>query len=90
MEVNCTWRSVINLKYGTKDGGWFLSLPKGCHGVGLWKEISKEGMLLRQHCFVKLGDGNKAKFWEVCGVVKLRCALSFPLCMIWLVLKGQG
>ena len=64
MEDVFMWRSVINLKYGTEDGGWFPSLPKGCHGVGLWKEISKEGMLLRLHCSVKLGDGIKAIFWE--------------------------
>ena len=58
LEDNSTWRSVINLKYGNEDGGWFPSLPKACHVVGLWKKISKEDKLLRQHCFVKLGDGN--------------------------------
>ena len=64
MEYSSTWRSVINLKYGTEEGGWFPFLPKGCHGVGLWKEISEEGMFLRQHCSVILGDGIKAKFWK--------------------------
>ena len=29
------------MKYGTEEGGLFPSLPKGCHGIGLWKEISK-------------------------------------------------
>ena len=78
MEDNSTWRSVINLKYGSEDGGWFPSTPKGCHGVGLWKEISKEGMLLRHHCSVKIGDGSKARFWEDwwCGEAPL-CS-SFP------------
>ena len=56
------------MKYGSEDGGRFPSLPKGYHGVGLWKEISKEGMLLRQHCFVKLRDGSKA-LW--CGEAPL-------------------
>ena len=42
MEDNSTWRCVINLKYGTEARGWFPSLPKSNHGVGLWKEISKE------------------------------------------------
>ena len=78
MEDSSTWRSVINLKYGTEEGSWFPSFPKGCHGVGLWKEISEEGMLLSQHCFVKLGDGIKVRFWEdlLCGEAPL-CS-SFP------------
>ena len=53
MEDNSTWKSVINLKYGSRNGSWFPSIPTGCHGVGLWKEISKEGMLLRHHCSMK-------------------------------------
>ena len=56
------WKSIINLKYGIVEGAGFLLYVKGCHGVGLWKEISKEGMLLKQHCSVKLGDGFKARF----------------------------
>ena len=78
MEDSSTWRSVINLKYGSEDGGWFPSTSKGYHGVGLWKEISKESMLLRHHCSVKIGDGSKVRFWEDwwCGEAPL-CS-SFP------------
>ena len=47
MEDNSTWRCVINLKYGIEAGGWFPSLPKSSHGVGLWKEISKETVLIK-------------------------------------------
>ena len=50
------------MKYGSEDGGKFSSIHKGCHRVGIWKEISKEGMLLRQYCSVKIGDGFKARF----------------------------
>ena len=42
MKDNSTWRNVINLKYGSEEGGWFPIIPKGSYGVGLWKEISKE------------------------------------------------
>ena len=78
MEDNSMWRSVINLKYGLEVGGWFPPIPKGCHGFGLWKEISKEGLILRHHCFMKIGDGSKARFWEDwwCGEAPL-CS-SFP------------
>ena len=61
MEDNSTWRSVINLKYGTEVGGWFPSLPKSNHGVGLWKEISKEVAQIK-HCSIELGDGCKTRF----------------------------
>ena len=78
MEDNSMWRSVINLKYGLEVGGWFPHIPKGFHGVGLWKEINKEGLILRHHCSVKIGDGSKARFWEDwwCGEASL-CS-SFP------------
>ena len=77
-EDNSMWRSVIILKYGLEDGGCFPPIPKGCHGVGLWKEICKEALFLRNHCSVKIGDGSKARFWEDwwCGEAPL-CS-SFP------------
>ena len=78
VEDSSMWKSVVNMKYGTMKRGWFPPLPKGYHGVSLWKEISKEGMLLNQHYSVKLGDGIKARFWEDewCGEALL-CS-SFP------------
>ena len=77
-EDNSMWRSVIILKYGLEDGGCFPHIPKGCHGVGLWKEICEEALFLRNHCSVKIGDGSKARFWEDwwCGEAPL-CS-SFP------------
>ena len=77
-EDKSMWRSVIMLKYGAEDGGCFPSNPKGCHGVGLWKEICKEALFLRNHCSVKIGDGSKVRFWEDwwCGEAPL-CS-SFP------------
>ena len=50
------------MKYGLEDGGCFPPIPKGCHGVGLWKEICKEVLFLRNHCSMKIGDGSKARF----------------------------
>ena len=47
MEDNSTWRNVINLKYGSEEGGWFLIIPKGSYGLGLWKEISKETVRIK-------------------------------------------
>ena len=53
------WRSVISLKYGAEDGGWFSNIPKGSHDVGLWKEISKEIGQLKLSSSFELGDGRK-------------------------------
>ena len=35
MEDNSPWRTVINLEYGTKVGGWFTHALRGGYGVGL-------------------------------------------------------
>ena len=42
MKDNSICKSCINTKYGTEDGGWFTSLPRGSYGVGLWKTNTKE------------------------------------------------
>ena len=75
---NSMWRSVINLKYGLENGGCFPPIPKGCHGVGLWKEICKEVLILRNHCSVKIGDGSKARFWEDWWCSEPPLCSSFP------------
>ena len=33
MEDNSMWRNVINLKYGTEEGGWFPIIPRSNYGV---------------------------------------------------------
>ena len=65
----------IKSKYGTEEGRWFSSLPRGSHGVGLWKTIAKEFDSLKKDYVFSLGDGRKIKFWEDswCG--------SQPLCV---------
>ena len=77
-EDNSMWRGVITLKYGLEEGGCFPIIPKGCHGVGLWKEICKEALFIKNNCLVKIGDGSKARFWEDwwCGEAPL--SYSFP------------
>ena len=75
MEDNSIWKSCNKSKYGAEDGGWFSSLPRGSHGVGLWKTIAKESNQLKKDCVFILVDGRKIRFWEEswCG--------SQPLCV---------
>ena len=73
MEENSFWRNNIRLKYGMEDGGWFSNTPRGSYGVGLWKDIRKEGIQLRQNCSIEVGNGRKVRFWEDvwCGEASL-------------------
>ena len=64
MEENSEWRNIISLKYGMQDGGWFSNTPRGNYGVGLWKDICKEVIQIRQNCSIEMGNGCKVKFWE--------------------------
>ena len=52
------------MKYWTEEGGWFTRETRGSFGVGLWKDISKEGNKLKQECYFVLGNDNRVKFWE--------------------------
>ena len=40
---DCTWKTLINTKYGLVEGlGWCSKEIRGPFGVVLWKEIIKE------------------------------------------------
>ena len=64
VEDNSTWKDVINLKYHTDEEDWFTRAPRGCFGVGLWKDISKESKQLKQDVRFVVGDGTRISFWE--------------------------
>ena len=78
LEENSVWRNIISLKYGMEDGGWFSNTPRGSYEVGLWKDIGKEVIQIRQNCSFEVGNGRKVRFWEDvwCGEAPL-CS-SFP------------
>ena len=52
------------LKYGIEDGGWFSNTPRGSYGAGLWKDICKEVIQMRQNCSFEVGNERKVRFWE--------------------------
>ena len=49
-------------KYGVKDGGWYTREGREGFGVGLWKEIRKEGSLLSNNIVFSVGNGRRVKF----------------------------
>ena len=51
-------------KYGVKDGGWYTREGREGFGVGLWKEIRKEGSLLSNNIVFSVGNGRRVRFWK--------------------------
>ena len=47
-----------------EDGGWFTKIFMRNSGLGPWKDISKEIVLMKLNCIFTLGDGIRVKFWE--------------------------
>ena len=43
VERGSLWRLVISRKFGVEEGGWCTREVREGYGVGLWKEIRKEG-----------------------------------------------
>ena len=41
-DMDCTWKILINSKYGLDGLGWCSKEARGPFGVGLWKEFLKE------------------------------------------------
>ena len=64
---------IISRKYGEEGGGWISSEVREGYGVGFWKEIRKEGVLMFKNVSFTVGDGRRVKFWKDiwCGNIPL-------------------
>ena len=60
-EREALWKQVIGWKFGVEQGGWYTRVVKEGFGVGLWKEIRKEGSLLNNIVF-SVGNGRRVRF----------------------------
>ena len=56
------WKKVISVKYGQKGLGWRTYEANGTFGVGVWKEILKEGNWCWENIEFKVGKGIKVNF----------------------------
>ncbi|RVX20614.1 putative ribonuclease H protein [Vitis vinifera] len=63
-ERDSFWKLVISSKYGEEEGGWISCEVREGYGVGLWKEIRKEGVLLFKNVSFTVRDGRRVKFWK--------------------------
>ena len=76
VERKSFWKLIISRKYG-EEGGWISREVREGYGVGLWKEIRKEGILMFKNVSYTVGDGRRVKFWKDiwCG--------NIPLCEVF-------
>ena len=67
------WKLIISRKYGEEGGGWISREVREGYGVGFWKEIRKEGVLMFKNVSFTVGDGRRVKFWKDiwCGNIPL-------------------
>ena len=63
-EREVLWKQVISRKYEVEDGGWYTHEGREGFGVGLWKEIRKEGSLLNNNIVFSVGNGRRVRFWK--------------------------
>ena len=78
VEKEALWKQVISRKYGVKEGGWYTRESREGFGVGLWKDIRKEGSRLSNYIVFYVGNGRRIRFWldSWCGDEAL--CNSFP------------
>ena len=79
VERDSYWKLIISTKFGIERGGWSTRGVREGYGVGLWKEISKEGLLLLNNVSFSVGDGKRVRFWKDiwCGNISLCEAFPF-------------
>uniref|UniRef100_A0A2N9FVR5 Reverse transcriptase domain-containing protein n=1 Tax=Fagus sylvatica TaxID=28930 RepID=A0A2N9FVR5_FAGSY len=58
------WRRVVEAKYGSLWGGWCSNDIRGPYGVSLWKNIRKGWESFSKHLFLKVGNGERIRFWH--------------------------
>ena len=72
------WRHVISRKFGEEEGGWSSREVRESYGVGLWKEIRKEGALMQNKVAFVVGNGRRVKFWKDLWWGNVPLCNSFP------------
>ena len=78
-ERDSLWRTIITSKYGSRNRDWDSNEVLSSYGVCLWKGISKVFDDFIKGIRLKVGMGDRVRFWEDlwCGDTPLK--LSFPI-----------
>ncbi|RVX11584.1 LINE-1 retrotransposable element ORF2 protein [Vitis vinifera] len=77
-ERDTLWRRVISRKFREEEGGWYSKEVREGFGVGFWKDIRKEGVLLQNKVGFSVGNGRRVKFWKDNWCGNFTLCNSFP------------
>ena len=61
-ERGAFWNQVIRGKFGEEQGGWCSKEVRGGYGVGLWKTIRREWIVVSSRLSFLVGNGQRVKF----------------------------
>ena len=78
---------MIRGKFGEEQGGWCSKEVRDGYGVGLWKTIRREWIVVSSRLSFVVGNGQKVKFWKDrwCGDSPL--CVSFPTLVALAIFK---
>ena len=78
VERDSYWKLIISKKFGVERGWWSTRGVREGYGVGLWKEISKEGLLPLNNVSFSVGDDKRVRFWKDIWCGNMSLCEAFP------------
>ena len=72
------WHKVIKSKYGMEEGGWLPFEVGNTTYQSRWKAIQGLMPIFPEHAKLKLGNGERIRFWEDAWVEREQFKAKFP------------
>ncbi|WMV26208.1 hypothetical protein MTR67_019593 [Solanum verrucosum] len=76
-EEGTLWKEVIVAKYGELNP-WCTEIVSEPYGWGVWRTIRALWNSMEENVFLKVGNGNKIKFWRDGWIDQIPLSESFP------------
>jgi len=76
-EEGTLWKEVIVAKYGELNP-WCTEIVSEPYGWGVWRSIRALWNSMEENVFLKIGNGNKIKFWRDGWIDQIPLSESFP------------
>ena len=77
-ETELLWHKVIRSKYGMEEGGWWPSEVSNTTYRSPWKEIQSLLPVFLCYAKLKLGNGERIRFWEDAWGDRVSFKLKYP------------
>ena len=72
------WHKMIGSKYGMEVGGWLPCEVRNTSYRSPWKAIQGMMPIFLKNAKLKLGDGQRVRFWEDAWVERAQFKFKFP------------